>query len=314
MPLEQIYHIGGKKIWVAGESGMVGQAVLRRLKSEDCQILSAPHRQLDLTRQSETEDWLAAHKPDIVVMAAARVGGIGANAADPAAFLYDNLAMTQNVIHGVYKAGVEKLIYLGSSCIYPKMAEQPIVEEALLTGALEPTNEAYALAKISGVKLCQYYKRQYECDFIAAMPTNLYGAHDKFDPQNSHVIPAMILKFHQAKMKGEKKVTLWGTGTPLREFLYVDDLADALIHLLKFYDGESHMNVGSGEEVTISALARKIAAVTGYDGDIVFDSSKPDGTPRKLLDSGRLNDLGWQAKTTLRQGLPMAYQWYLKNY
>lgn len=308
-----MFNLSGKKIWVAGETGMVGRAFIKSLKIEQVEILSAPHSILDLTNQQATYDWLASHKPDIVIMAAAKVGGIGANQNDPAGFLFENLAMAQNVIHGAYLAGVQKLLYLGSSCIYPKDAPQPILEESLLTGALEPTNEAYALAKIAGLKLCRYYRQYYGCDFISAMPTNLYGEHDHFDAQKSHVIPALILKIHQAKQKNLGSVTLWGTGTPLREFLYVDDLAHALIHLIKNYSDDMPVNVGSGEEISIQNLAHLICDVIGYKGDIIFDKAYPDGTMRKFLDCSKINSLGWHATTELKTGLKKTYDWFLKN-
>jgi GDP-L-fucose synthase len=304
------FDLNGKSIWIAGETGMVGRAMARRLKNVECDILSAPRAGLDLTNQTQTYDWLAANKPDVIVMAAAKVGGIGANAAEPAAFLYENLAMAQNVIHGAYQAGVQKLLYLGSSCIYPKMAVQPITEDALLTGALEPTNEGYALAKIAGLKLCQFYRQQYGCDYIAAMPTNLYGTYDSFDVEKSHVIPALMMKIHQAKMMEEESVTLWGTGTPLREFLHVDDLADALVHLLGNYSEAWPINIGSGQEISIADLAMLLKNIIGYDGAIEFNPSKPNGTPRKLLDSSKINDLGWRAQTPLKRGLADVYEWY----
>ncbi len=313
MPPDQSFILSGKTIWIAGETGMVGRAIHRRLDKEECKIISAPHSDLDLRDRQKIYQWLGDNKPDIVVMAAAKVGGIGANMAEPAVFLHDNLAMAQNVIHGAFQAGVEKLLYLGSSCIYPKMADQPIKEEALLTGSLEPTNEGYALAKIAGLKLCQSYRRQYGCDFISAMPTNLYGPHDHFDFEKSHVIPAMILKIHQAKMNAQDKVVLWGSGKPLREFLYVDDLADALIHLLKNYSDEMPINIGSGEEISIHDLAKLICDVVGFEGKIELDVTKPDGTPRKLLDSTKLHNLGWKAKTPLKQGVSKTYQWFLEN-
>lgn len=293
---------------------MVGCAVLKQLKNLNCCILSAPHHKFDLTSQSQTQDWLNLCKPDIVIMAAAKVGGIGANMAEPAKFMYENLAMTQNIIHGSYLAGVKKLIYLGSSCIYPKMAAQPIREESLLTAALEPSNEAYALAKIAGVKLCQYYSAQYGCDFISAMPTNLYGEHDHYNTEKSHVIPSMILKFHQAKLDGNKQAVLWGTGQPLREFLYVDDLAKALIHLLENYNDSNSINIGSGEELSISQLAFIIKEIVGFKGNIVFDKTKPDGTPRKLLDSRKISSLGWKAETPLHQGLQNTYEDFLTKF
>ena len=309
MPL----NLSGKSIWIAGETGMVGRATLHALKDEDVKIISAPHSVLDLTDQRQTYDWLAQHKPDVIVMAAAKVGGIGANAAEPATFLYENLTMAQNVIHGAYQAGVEKLLYLGSSCIYPRDAAQPIKEEALLTGTLETSNEGYALAKIAGVKLCQHYRTQYDCDFISAMPCNLYGAHDYFDSEKSHVIPAMILKFQQAKDCNDKVVILWGTGNPLREFLYVDDLAQGLVHLLKNYSDSTPINIGSGQEISIYDLAHKVKKIVGFHGDIVFDETKPDGTPRKILDNAHINAPGWHAETPLDKGLQQAYDWYVQN-
>lgn len=310
---KSVFDISDKKIWISGETGMVGSALSRRLAVENCQIISASHAELDLCNQKQTYDWLEKNKPEVIVMAAAKVGGIGANIAEPASFLQENLAMAQNVIHGAYRSGVQKLLYLGSSCIYPKFANQPIKEDALMGSALEPTNEAYALAKIMGIKLCQFYRQQYGCDYISAMPTNLYGVHDKFDREKSHVIPAMMLKIHQAKINDDQKVVLWGTGKPLREFLYVDDLAEAIIHLLKYYDGDQHINVGSGEEISIRLLAEVISNIIGYQGEIEFDPSKADGTPRKLLDCSKLNNLGWKAKIPLKQGLITTYQWFLEN-
>lgn len=303
------FALRNKRVFVAGHNGMVGAATVRRLQSEDCDILTIPKTELDLRRQADVECWMAAQKPDAVVLAAARVGGIKANRDFPADFLYDNLMIEANIIHAAYKTGVEKLLFPGSSCIYPKHAAQPIAEGALLTGALEPTNDAYAVAKIAGIKLCQSYRRQYGCDFIAAMPCNLYGPGDTYDAGCSHVIPALMMKMHGA----EGDVTLWGTGAPLREFLYVDDLADALVFLLKNYSDESHINVGSGAEISIAGLSREIAAVTGFKGDIRFDPSMPDGTPRKLMDSGRINALGWRPRTPLREGLQKAYADYLKK-
>ena len=302
-----------KKIWVAGHNGMVGSALLRRLAAANCEILTVSRQDLDLRQQSAVDDWLAENKPDAVILAAAHVGGIKANNEYPADFLYNNLAIETNVIHGAYKAGVRKLLFLGSSCIYPRDAVQPITEEALLTAPLEPTNEWYAIAKIAGIKLCQAYRRQYGCDFIAAMPCNLYGPGDMYDVQRSHVIPALIMKLHEAKQAAQSSVTLWGTGTPLREFLYVDDLADALVSLLRQYSEEVHINVGSGNEISIKNLATEIASVVGYEGNIAFDPSKPDGTPRKLMDNSRLQATGWRAETALRAGLKEAYQDYLSR-
>jgi GDP-L-fucose synthase len=313
-PLQPEFHLKHKKIWVAGETGMVGHAVTQRLQAENCQILSAPHSVLDLTKKEETCDWLKTNKPDVVIVAAAKVGGIGANMAEPDEFYNVNLAIAENVLESAYQAGVHKLLYLGSSCIYPRDADQPIKEEALMSGKLEPTNEAYARAKIEGIKLCQYYRSRYNRDFIAAMPTNLYGPHDNFNPDTAHVIPAMIYKIHQAKEKGNGNLTLWGTGTPLREFLYVDDLAKALIHLLKHYSHQDVINIGSGEEISIKDLADLIASIVGYEGEIIFDYDMPDGTPRKLLDSTKINNMGWKSTISLQNGLQQTYQWYLNNY
>jgi GDP-L-fucose synthase len=311
---DPVFDLSGKKIWVAGETGMVGRATIKRLESENCTILSAPHSDLDLTHQNDTQDWLEENTPDVIIMVAAKVGGIVANMATPAQFLFENLAMAQNVIHGAFKTKVSKLLYLGSSCIYPRMAEQPIKEQALLTGELEKTNEAYAIAKIAGLKLCQFYKEQHGCDFISAMPTNLYGICDHFDAEKSHVIPAMILKMHEAKISGDAEVVLWGTGTPLREFLYVGDLADGLIHLLKYYNDSAPINIGSGTEISIHDLANKIKDVVGYQGNIVFDVDKPDGTPRKILDRSRIHQIGWHPYTFLEDGLQKTYEWFLENY
>ena len=293
-----------KRIFVAGHGGLVGGAVVRRLRREECAILTVPRAQLDLRRQTDVEAWFAREKPDMVVLAAARAGGIGANAARPAEFIYDNMMIEANVIDAAHRAGVEKLLFLGSSCIYPRAAAQPMGEEALLSGPLEPTNEPYAVAKIAGIKLCQSYRRQYGCDFIAAMPCNLYGPGDRYDAEGSHVIPAMMMKMHAA----QGPVKLWGTGAPLREFMYVDDLADALVFLLKNYSGADIVNVGSGQEVSIRQLAGMIAEVVRYEGEMVFDDSRPDGTPRKVMDGARLRAMGWARELTgLRDGLRLAY-------
>ncbi|MBI4030093.1 MAG: GDP-L-fucose synthase [Proteobacteria bacterium] len=302
-----------KKIWVAGHNGMVGAADARRLQSEECEVLATPRADLDLRSQADVESWFEANSPDAVILAAARVGGIKANRDEPASFLYDNLMIEANVIHAAYGHGVKKLLFLGSSCIYPKLASQPIREEALLTGALETTNESYAVAKIAGIKMCGSYRKQYGCDFISAMPCNLYGPGDTYDQSRSHVIPALIMKMHAAKMKNLPSIVLWGTGVPLREFLYVDDLADALVFLLKNYGGEGHVNVGSGHEISIMALAGEIAGVVGYGGKIMFDAAMPDGAPRKLMDSVRLAGMGWKPHTGLREGLRAAYADYLKK-
>ena len=305
-----IYRLQNKKIWVAGHNGMVGGALVRRLEQENCEILIVSRQDLDLRRQADVEAWTDSQRPDVVVMAAAKVGGILANDTYPADFLYDNLAMETNVIHAAYRSGVEKLLFLGSSCIYPREAPQPLVEDSLLTGPLEPTNEWYAVAKIAGLKLCQAYRRQYGCDFISAMPCNLYGPGDTYDARQSHVIPALLMKMHEAKVQGVDSVALWGTGTPLREFLYVDDLANALICMLECYSDCGHLNIGSGQDVSISDLASMVADVTGFRGEIIFDPERPDGTPRKLMDSSRVRELGWQPDTRLPDGLKNTYLWY----
>ena len=292
---------------------MVGSAVVRRLANEGCKIITASRVELDLTAQLQVKEWIEQNKPDGIVLAAAKVGGIHANDTQPAEFLYENLMIESNIIHAAHTAGVEKLLFLGSSCIYPKFAPQPIKEEHLLTGSLEPTNEWYAIAKIAGIKLCQAYRKQYGSDFISAQPTNLYGPGDNYDLKTSHVIPALIRKFHDAKTSNSPTVTLWGSGSPLREFLYVDDLADALVFLLKFYSGEVPVNVGSNIEVSIKQLALEIAGVVGCNAEIVFDTSMPDGTPRKLMDSGFLESLGWKQARPLKQGLEQAYQAYLET-
>ena len=307
------YSLTGRKVWVAGHKGMVGSALVRRLATEDCEVLTVDRTKVDLRRQDAVEGWLKEQKPDAVFLAAAKVGGIWANNAYPAEFLYENLVIESNIIHGSYLAGVKKLCFLGSSCIYPRMAEQPMKEEALLTGPLEPTNQWYAIAKITGIMMCQAYRRQYGCDYISAMPTNLFGAADNYDPQGSHVVASLIQKAHQAKLSGAKTMELWGTGSPLREFLYVDDLADALVFLMKNYSDEPHVNVGSGVEHTIRQLAETVVQVVGFQGEFVFDSTKPDGTPRKLMDSARLHGMGWRAETSLEDGLKAAYAWFLAN-
>ncbi len=305
--LDAPFDLAGKRVWVAGADGMVGAALVRRLVGEPCEILRVARGDLDLRRQGDVEGWMAVHRPDVVIVAAAKVGGIGANSAYPADFLYDNLMIEANIIHGAYQAGVEKLLFLGSSCIYPKAAAVPIAEGALLTGSLEPTNEAYAVAKIAGVKLCAAYRRQYGCDYISAMPCNLYGPGDTFDAQNSHVIPALMMKAHAAKVLGAADLVVWGSGRPLREFLYVDDLADGLVFLLRNYSAMAHVNVGSGAEVSIAALAQVVAEVVGFDGRIVFDEGQPDGVFRKVMDSRNIKEAGWSSRTTLRQGLENMY-------
>jgi GDP-L-fucose synthase len=300
-----------KRIFVAGHRGMVGAAVVRRLASENCAVLTAPRSQLDLTNQQAVQDWMMKNHPDVVVLAAAKVGGIHANNTYPVDFLYQNLMIEANVIHAAHLADVPRLLFLGSSCIYPKHAAQPISEDSLLTGPLEPTNEWYAIAKIAGIKLVQAYRKQYGRDWISAMPTNLYGPGDNYDLASSHVLPALLRKFHEAKKNGAPEVVVWGSGTPLREFLHCDDLADALVFLLKTYSDDAHINVGSGVEVSIRELAESIAHVVGYQAKLTFDASKPDGTPRKLMDSGRLHALGWNGARALRDGITDAYGEFL---
>ena len=307
------FDLQGRRIFVAGHRGMVGSALVRRLAREGCEALTTGERRLDLTRQAETEEYLAGLKPDAIILAAARVGGILANSTHPATFLYDNLAIEMNVVEAARRAGVERLLMLGSSCIYPKLAPQPITEDALLTGPLEPTNEWYAIAKIAGLKLAQSYRRQYGLRYISAMPTNLYGPGDNFDLQSSHVMPALLRKAHEAKRDGAKSITVWGTGTPRREFLHVDDCADALVHLLKNYDGDKHVNVGSGEDIPIIDLVRLVCDIVGFGGEIILDASKPDGTPRKLMSGDRLRAMGWAPSIALRDGIAATYEWFLKQ-
>jgi GDP-L-fucose synthase len=313
MAAAKIFDLSGKKVWVAGHRGMVGSALVRRLGTAGCTLVAADRAQLDLRDQRAVEAWMGKARPDAVFVAAATVGGILANDSRPAEFLYDNLAIETNIVHAAWRTGVAKLMFLGSSCIYPKLAPQPMAEEALLSGPLEPTNEWYAIAKIAGLKLCQAYRRQYGCDFIAAMPTNLYGSNDNFDLVSSHVIPALIAKIHAAKLRKTPTVSIWGSGTPRREFLYVDDLADALVFLIERYSGEGFVNVGTGVDLTVAELAQAIARVVGYGGRFVFDRSKPDGTPQKLLDVSRLIALGWRAATPLEEGLARTYAWYVER-
>lgn len=302
------------KIYVAGHNGMVGSALVRRLQAGGfTNILSRSSRELDLRRQSEVESFFESEQPDYVFLAAAKVGGILANSTYPADFLYDNMIMEMNVIHSAQLNEVKKLLFLGSSCIYPKFAPQPIREESLLTGELEPTNESYALAKISGLKYCEYLNRQYGTDFISCMPTNLYGPNDNYHSQNSHVLPALIRRIHEAKINHLPSVTVWGTGKVLREFLYVDDLADACVFLMKHYSGNATVNIGTGEDLTIGELAQLVKEVVGYTGELIFDTTKPDGTPRKLLDISKLTGLGWRYKTSLRDGLQLTYQDFLST-
>ncbi len=307
------YSLRGKRVWIAGHRGMVGAALMRRLQREDCTILTAPREKVDLRDGQAVHDWVSRERPQAVLLAAARVGGIYANDTHPVDFLQDNLLIQTHVIQAAFAADVEKLLFLGSSCIYPKLAPQPIPEDALLTGPLEPTNEAYAIAKIAGIKLCQAYRRQYGRDFISAMPTNLYGPEDNFDLMSSHVLPALIRKMDDARRSGADHVTIWGSGTPRREFLHVDDCADALVHLLMQYSGDSHVNVGCGEEITILELAAQVKAAVGFHGDMKMDPTKPDGTPRKLLDISALRGLGWSPRIPLPLGLKMTYEWYLTH-
>ena len=307
------YSLAGKRVWVAGHRGMVGAAISRRLAAENCEVLTVGRSEVDLRDQAAVRGWVAKTKPDAVFLAAARVGGILANSSWPADFLYDNLMIEANIIEASFRAGVEKLVFLGSSCIYPKFAEQPIVESALLTGSLEPTNEWYAIAKIAGIKLAQAYRQQHGCDFISAMPTNLYGPGDNFDLASSHVMPALIRKAHDAKLRGDEQIVVWGTGTPRREFLHVDDCADACVHLAKVYSDFEHVNVGSGEDVTILELTKMVCDVVGFRGEIVHDLSKPDGTPRKLMSADRIRGLGWKPRVDLASGLRSTYEWFTRQ-
>ncbi len=308
------FDLNGKRVWVAGHRGLVGSALVRRLASEDCVLMTTERSTVDLQCGAAVEEWIAAEKPQVIFLAAAKVGGILANKLHPADFLYQNLLIELNVMHAAFKHGVEKLLFLGSSCIYPREAPQPINEDALLTGPLEQTNEGYALAKIAGIKLCQSYREQYGCDFISVMPTNLYGPNDNFHPQHSHMAAALMSRFHQAKIENAPEVKVWGTGTPRRELLFVDDLADACTFLMKTYSGPVALNVGTGEDLTIGAIAEVMRSVVGYDGELTYDPSYPDGTPRKVLDVGRLSALGWKAKTSLREGLTKTYRWYCDNF
>ena len=307
------YSLEDKKVWVAGHRGMVGGAVVRRLESEGCNLLLAGRDVVDLCDQLAVQAWMADHRPDCIVVAAAKVGGIHANNVAPVDFLQDNLVIQNNILAAAHENDVERLLFLGSSCIYPKFADQPIREDSLLTGPLEPTNEWYAIAKIAGIKLCQAYRKQYGRDWISAMPTNLYGPGDNYDLETSHVLPALLRKFHEAKVSGAKEVVLWGSGSPLREFLHCDDLADALVFLLKHYSEYEHINVGSSSEVTIKGLAETIAKVVGYEAELVFDASKPDGTPRKLMDSSRLHELGWNSLRSLEDGIASTYEHWLTS-
>lgn len=314
MPSEVTFPLVGKRVWVAGHRGMVGSAIVRRLATEGCDVITAGRDVLDLKRQDQVEAWMARERPDAIFLAAARVGGILANDRFPADFLYDNMMIEANIIEAAHREGVAKLLFLGSSCIYPKFAEQPIREDSLLTGALEPTNEWYAIAKIAGIKLAQAYRKQHGSDFISAMPTNLYGQGDNFDLNSSHVMPALIRKAHEAKLTNADSIVIWGTGTPRREFLNADDCADACVFLMKTYSEFEHVNVGSGEDVTIRELAQLVCDVVGFNGNIVTDNSKPDGTPRKLMSADKLRGLGWAPKIGLADGITSAYQWFLASH
>jgi GDP-L-fucose synthase len=308
------FELKGKKVFVAGHRGMVGSALVRRLARENVELLTAGRRELDLCDQAAVFDWFADKSPHVVFLAAAKVGGIVANNTLRAEFLYDNLAIAANVIQAAHLNKTEKLMFLGSSCIYPRLAPQPIREDAILTGPLEPTNEPYAIAKIAGIKMVETYRSQYGCDFINVMPTNLYGPGDNYHPEHSHVVAALIRRFHEAKLAGAPNVVVWGTGTPRREFLHVDDMADACMHLMKTYSDTGMVNIGTGEDITIADFARVVAAAVGYVGSISYDPSRPDGTPRKLLDVSRLARLGWRARTSLEDGIRLAYQAYLSEH
>jgi GDP-L-fucose synthase len=307
------FELKGKKVFVAGHRGMVGAALTRRLAQEDVEILTAPRREVDLRDQAAVSSWFAANRPQAVFLAAAKVGGIVANNTLRAEFLYDNLIIAANVIHAAHVNKTEKLMFLGSSCIYPRLASQPLREDSMLTGALEPTNEPYAIAKIAGIKMAEAYRSQYGDDFVSVMPTNLYGPGDNYHPEYSHVVAALIRRFHEAKVSGAADVVVWGTGTPRREFLYVDDLADACVYLMKTYSSPELLNIGTGEDISIAEFAREVAAAVGFTGSISFDTARPDGTPRKLLDVSRLAQLGWRAHTSLQDGIGLAYQAYLKE-
>ncbi len=307
------FDLAGKRVWVAGHSGMAGSAILRRLVRENCETITATHTDLDLRQQGDVNRWMAEKSVDAVFMAAATVGGILANSTRAAEFLYDNLVIAANVIEAARQTGVKKLLFLGSSCIYPRLAPQPMREEMLLTGPLEPTNEWYAIAKIAGIKLCEAYRRQYSCDFVSVMPTNLYGPGDRYDAKGGHVVAALIMKIHAAKAANDPTVELWGTGTPKREFLFSEDLADACVFVMKNYSGDIFLNVGTGCEITILELAESIARVVGWKGTFTFDRTKPDGMPRKVMDVSRLAEMGWTARTDFETGMRETYRWYTEN-
>ena len=307
------FELKGKRVYVAGHRGMVGSAISRRLAQEDVDLVTANRSGLDLCNQTAVFDWFAKVRPQVVFLAAAKVGGIVANDTLRAEFIYDNIAIASNVIHAAHLYGAEKLMFLGSSCIYPKFAAQPLREQSMLTGPLEPTNEPYAIAKIAGIKMTEAYRSQYGSDFISVMPTNLYGPGDNYHPEYSHVVAALIRRFHEARVADADRVVVWGTGTPRREFLYVDDMADACVHLMKTYSAPDLVNIGTGEDISIAAFARVVAEIVGYRGEISFDASRPDGTPRKLLDVSRLASFGWRASTSLEEGLRCAYEAYRKT-
>lgn len=312
-PAEPIFSLRGRRVWVAGHRGLVGQALLRRLQREDCELITVDRTTVDLRRQEPTEAWLAEHRPEVIFLAAAKVGGIAANQRSPGDFLYDNLAIQANVFEAARRAGVAKIVALGSSCIYPRLAPQPMSEAELLTGPLEPTNQWYAVAKIAGLKLGQAFRQQHGLDIITVLPTNLYGPGDHFDLETSHVVPSMIRKVHEAKQRGAAEVSLWGTGAPRREFLYVDDCADGLVFLAQYYSADEHINLGVGSDVSIRELSALVAQAVGYEGRFTFDTSRPDGPPRKLLDVARLAALGWRTHTELANGLRATYQWFVQH-
>jgi GDP-L-fucose synthase len=307
------FDLAGRRVWVAGHRGMAGSAIARRLAREDCELITASRSELDLLRQADVEAWMADKRVDAIFLAAATVGGILANTVRPAEFLYENLVIETNIIHAARTTGVKKLLFLGSSCIYPRMAEQPMREEALLTGALEPTNESYAIAKIAGIKLCEAYRRQYGCDFVSVMPTNLYGPGDRYDAEGGHVVASLLMKIHAAKLANSPTVELWGTGKPKREFLFSDDLADACVFVMKNYSDALFLNVGTGHDISILELAETIAKVIGWQGSFTINTSKPDGMPRKVMDVSRLSALGWAARTDFESGMKMAYEWYVAH-
>lgn len=313
MTATMIFPLEGRRVYVAGHTGLAGSAVVRRLASENCEILTVSRKQLDLTRQKDVEDWMAATRPDAIFLIAGRAGGIHANATRPAEFLYDNLTIEANLIHTAWRVGVKKLLFLATSSVYPREAEQPMKEEALLTGPLEPTNEAYAVAKIAGIKLCQAYRQQYGCDYISAISANLFGPGDRHDSLNSHVAAAMIMKIHAAKTAGEDSIVIWGSGTPRRGFLFTEDLADGCVFMMKHYSDYSHLNLGTGVDITIRELAETVAKVAGWSGGFSYDASKPDGMPRKVMDVSRATALGWRASTPFEEGMRRAYDWYVEH-